>query len=221
MNAKIRERFRTPGGGLGLPPLPVSSDDAFDVDLSPSFAKVLLPLTRLLTSCSCHGRVWEVGITHREERLFIMGMDRIGTGLCAILIIALLAFVNNCANEKPEGLDEEVGFLFAIRGDTMGVEDFVAVTRDEGVIRTAREQLLLTVSQRTLHIHGPVARGNGGHNLGWPWHFLPSKWILTEESTEICDAMPSAVGAWLDSLPDTLATTLFCPLSSYVKAEIE
>ena len=149
-----------------------------------------------------------------------MKIDRIHTRFCAILVIALLPSIENCAKEKsPQHLVEEVAFQLGIHGDTTGVEDFIAVTTDEGVIATAREQLLLLASQRTLHIHGPIARGNGGHNLSWPWHFLPSEWILVEESTEICDARPSAVEVWFDTFPDTLKTILFCPLSSYVKAE--
>ena len=151
-----------------------------------------------------------------------MGIDHIHTRLCAILIIALLPFTNNCGNEKvSQDLDKEAGFLFGIWDDTIGVEDFIAVTKDEVVIAIAREQLLLQASQRTLHIHGLIGRGNGGHNLSWRWHFLPSEWTLTEESTEICDARPSAVEAWLDNLPDTLTSTPFCPLGSYIKADTQ
>jgi hypothetical protein len=108
-----------------------------------------------------------------------------------------------------------------MRGDSTAVEDFVAVTTGESVIAIARQELLLPDTLRTYHIHGDVTHGNGGHNLDWEWHFIPSDWFLAQESIEICDTSPSAISSLLANLPDTQKTILACPLSSYVKAEIE
>ncbi|NIO00740.1 MAG: hypothetical protein GTO42_01155 [Candidatus Latescibacteria bacterium] len=155
----------------------------------------------------------------RDEKPFIEEAIMPLIGPWAILIIVLVAFTSSCGSEKDlQDLDGETGFRFGIWDDTTGVEDFVAVTADKGIISSARAQLLLPASQRSLHIHGVIGLGSGGHNLAWGWHFLPGQWSLTEESTEICDGRPSAIEASIDDWPDTL--TLFCPLSSYVKAEI-
>lgn len=151
-----------------------------------------------------------------------MGTPRILIKFCAILAIAFLSLMTNCNDgDGLRGGDKEVTFRFGIWDDTTGVEDFVAVTEDEDIISSARDELLLPVSQRTLHIHGLIARGDGGHNLDWKWHFLPSKWVLVGSSIEVCDARPSAVEAWIESMPDTLESILYCPLSSFVKAENE
>lgn len=149
-----------------------------------------------------------------------MRIDQVPIGLWVVVAIVLVIFITNCGDEnKMQNIDEEAGFRFGIWDDTTGYEDFIAVTTYDEIIALAREQLLLPVSERTFHIHGLVAHGNGGHNLNWRWHFLPSEWELVEESTEVCDTRPSAVSAWLDSMPDTINSILICPLSSYVKAE--
>jgi hypothetical protein len=138
-----------------------------------------------------------------------------------LLAIMFLSLIADCAHEcDPQNIEKETGFRFGIWYDTTAVEDFMAVTSDAGVIATARRELGLPTSERTFHIHGLIARGDGDHNLEWTWHFLPSRWALAQESVEVCDAIPSAVGAWFETLPDTVTSILFCPLSSYVKAEI-
>lgn len=140
---------------------------------------------------------------------------------CVLLVIASAALFSSCSDERaPQDLAKEVGFRFGIHFDSTGAEDFIAVTADENLIQKAREQLLLDPSQRILHIHGPIARGNGGHNLGWKWHFVPSEWALVEESVEVCDGIPSAADAWIENLPDTVDAILFCPFASYVKEEV-
>lgn len=138
----------------------------------------------------------------------------------AILIVVLVFLVDCDSENEMHWSDEEVGFRFGMVGDTTGIEDFVAVTTDEEIIETAREQLLLPIPEKTYHIHGLVAHGNEGHNLDWEWHFLASEWVLAEESTEVCDVNPQYIKAILDAMPDTLTSMPFCPLSSYVKAEV-
>lgn len=114
--------------------------------------------------------------------------------------------------------DSSVTFRFAIRHDPTGTEDFVAVTSDSAVIAIARAQLLLPPEDRTLHIHGPIARGDGGHNLSWGWHFTPDSWNLVQLSMELCDGNPSAVEADIDTWVDTIG--VFCPWNSYVEEEV-
>ena len=151
-----------------------------------------------------------------------MRIDQDPLKLWIVLLIVMLFFTINCDDPNElQDFEEGVGFRFGIWDDTTGCEDFIAVTTGDETIALAREQLLLPVSERTLHIHGLAARGNGGHNLNWRWHFLASEWVLVEASIEYCDTRPSKVSAWLDVMPDTLTSILICPLSSYVKSETE
>jgi hypothetical protein len=138
---------------------------------------------------------------------------------CAVLALALVVSLGSCGDEEHTGgLQREVTFRFSMRGDTLGTEDFVAVTADETVIARARAELLLPMDQRIYHIHGVIGLGNGGHNLDWSWHFFPEQWALVEESIEVCDDKPSAVEASIGSWRDTVR--IFCPLVSYVSAEV-
>lgn len=72
-----------------------------------------------------------------------------------------------------------VTFRFGMRGDSAD-EDFLAATRDEDVIRAAREELSMPESERHLHIHGPIQRVRQGDNLDWAWQHVDSVWRLVE-----------------------------------------
>ncbi len=151
-----------------------------------------------------------------------MRSNLVWIGLWVVALIILPLFILNCDDENIlQNIGKETWFQFGMIDDTTGSEDFIAVTTDDEIITLAREQLLLSVSERTCHIHGIVTYGNGGHNLDWQWHFLPSEWQLPEMSVEVCDTNPRAVRAWLESMPDTITSILICPLSSYVKAEVQ
>ena len=149
-----------------------------------------------------------------------MNINKVLIGLSLVVTICLVLIITSCGDEKGlQNTAEEVGFRFGMWNDTTGDEDFIAVTTDEEIITLARQQLMLPVPERTFHIHGVVTYGNGGHNLNWSWHFLPSEWELVEASIEVCDTNPFYVRTWLDSMPDTISSILICPLSSYVKTE--
>ena len=136
-----------------------------------------------------------------------MRIDRVLISPWIVVIIVVLNFTTNCDDQNEfVNYDDRIGFRFGMRGDSTRSEDFIAVTRDYEIIASAREQLLLPVSERTLHIHGVVTSGNGDHNLDWSWHFIPTDWVLVEASIEVCDVSPSAISTWLENLPDTLNT---------------
>lgn len=139
------------------------------------------------------------------------------------LIIGLsLALITACSSVKsPEAPMEEATFRFGVAGDSTGSLDFVAKTSDTAIIRAAREQLNLSESERIVHIHGLIKRGNASHNLSWQWHFVPSEWTLAGISMELCDGSPSAVEGWFADAPDSVETFTFCPWGSYVKAEVQ
>jgi hypothetical protein len=131
----------------------------------------------------------------------------------AVLVIAAAAVrCNGDGAVAPEG---SAAFLFALRGLP---DQFAAVTADSSVIEKARAQLQRPVAQRELFISGPIARGNGGHNLDWSWHFVPDQWDLVEVAVEVCDGTPRQVEADLDYWVDQLG--YYCPYLSYVAAEL-
>lgn len=137
-----------------------------------------------------------------------------------LLFPALIAI--GCSDESGPGPggnepDSLVAFRLSIRHDPTGTEDFIAATSDSAVIETARAQLALPAGERTLHIHGPIAKGDGGHNLTWGWHFTPGQWDLVQLSMELCDGNPSAVEAQIDYWVDTIG--VFCPWNSYIEEE--
>ena len=109
-----------------------------------------------------------------------------------------------------------VNFVFRLRGlpDT---EEFRVSSTSAEFIAQARAQLGLPPAQRTLFAAGPIAAGDGGHNVDWSWHF--SSVSLVEVAIELCDGTPSMVEADLDYWINTVKT--FCPWSSYVYAEIQ
>jgi hypothetical protein len=129
------------------------------------------------------------------------------------LAILVAACTSGGAIEETSG----VRFLFALQSDPSLEAVFVATTFDPEMIRVARAQLDLPRRERRLHINGVIAGGNGGHNLGWSWHFVPGAWHLTEVSTGLCDGTPEMVerdlSYWLDRVQR------FCPWQSYVLRE--
>jgi hypothetical protein len=152
------------------------------------------------------------GISHRSWIVFLAARR-----VMAAMILAVL--LGNCSDVSDSPAPTSgATFRFGMRGDDDGAEDFVALTSNAGIISLARSQLAVPDSERTLHINGPIERGNGGHNLDWGWHFVPNAWILTGSSIEICDGGPQAVENDLDYWVDTVQA--FCPWLSYVKVEV-
>lgn len=99
-------------------------------------------------------------------------------------------------------------------------EDYsiVARTSDPDVIAKVEEELERPTEERRLHIHGDIERGDGGHNTGWSWHFVPGEWDLVEISAEVCDGTPQMVENDLDYWVDQIG--YFCPWSSRVFSEV-
>lgn len=132
------------------------------------------------------------------------------------LVLAFIIAAAGTSCDDGGGVDDTAGeFLFALRGMS---DQFVAVTSDPVVLERARAQLQLPVSQRDLFINGPIARGDGGHNLDWSWHFVPDEWDLVEAAIEVCDGTPQTVEDDLDYWIDEVGQ--YCPWFSYVAAEL-
>ena len=142
-------------------------------------------------------------------------MLRRGIAAMALLLVQLAACKDSggVAVEPPA----ERAFVFGMRGIADAEGRFVAVTSDPIVLAKLEAELALPAPERLLHIHGSIARGNGGHNLTWSWHFVPESWDLVEISVEVCDGTPRMVEADVASWVDKVGT--FCPWSSYVQSE--
>jgi len=108
-------------------------------------------------------------------------------------------------------------FEFTITGHP-DAENFVAATRDTDVVVIVDWQLSLPLSERNLHINGPIDSTNGGFNMEWSWHHVPNQWVMAEISFELCDGIPSFVEAdlpyWLHNVGG------FCPWGSKVLREV-
>ncbi len=134
--------------------------------------------------------------------------NRTKHGVAAVLFLALI----------PMGCgDGSSHFEFRHTGSLGEVRSFVASTTDPEIIATAREELALPRRERSLFIYGPVAKGDGGVNQGWGWHFVPSRWELVHESLEICDADPDflevTIQDWLKKIGR------YCPWSARLAEE--
>ncbi|MGD2217906.1 MAG: hypothetical protein PVJ64_14205 [Gemmatimonadales bacterium] len=128
--------------------------------------------------------------------------------------VIILSAVLACKGDSTEP-DQSGMFLFALDGLP---GQFVAQTSDPTVLEEARAQLRLPLQQRDLFINGPIAAGNGDHNLDWSWHFVPDEWDLTEAAIEVCDGTPDAVESDLDRWLNEVGH--FCPWRSYVADEL-
>lgn len=139
-----------------------------------------------------------------------------------LLLTAMLVGCDEGSDPILEPLDaaasSQVVFHFKMIGDASGLQDFRAATNDARTIAAARQQLRLPEQARDLHINGAIARGNGGHNLEWTWHFILGEWSLAEVSIALCDGNAFIVEQAVDYWVDEIGT--FCPWGAYVAAEV-
>lgn len=126
----------------------------------------------------------------------------------------IFSLVIACKGDSTQP-DQSGMFLFALK-DLPG--QFVAHTSAPTVLEKARAQLRLPRLQRDLFINGPIAPGNGDHNLDWSWHFVPDEWDLAEAAIEVCDGTPDALEADLERWLNEVGQ--FCPWRSYVAEEL-
>lgn len=133
--------------------------------------------------------------------------------LLRILILPLLCFACE-SSSGPDSAPEIAVFEFSMLGDSEGIQNFVAQTNDPDVIAEGLEQLALPIGQRRLFINGPIARGNGGVNREWSWHFVNNEWSFAEVAIELCDGNAVLVEQAVDYWVDTVGQ--FCPWGARV-----
>jgi hypothetical protein len=110
----------------------------------------------------------------------------------------------------------KVRFEF-VYGGAADAPTFVAETSDPSVIASARSELAKPFGQRHSHINGEIARGDGGHNSPWSWHFKPDRWSLVEVSIELCDGDPNYIEENLDKWIAEIGQ--YCPWGSRISRE--
>ena len=132
-------------------------------------------------------------------------------------VAGLLLALASCGGDDAVA-PSAAAFVFAVRGLSDSEGRFVAVTSDPVVLARLDAQLALPESERGLHISGPVAPGDGGHNAPWGWHFVPSRWDVVEASIEVCDGVPGDVEKDVAGWVSTVGT--FCPWASYVQRRL-
>jgi hypothetical protein len=136
---------------------------------------------------------------------------RIRVAAMALLSILIVS----CGSDDPPSSTRS--FIFGMREISDDEGRFVAVTSNPDVLAKLEAELALPADQRSLHIHGAIATGSGGHNLSWHWHFVPDEWDLVEISIELCDGTPQLVEEDVDYWVETIGA--FCPWASYVQGE--
>jgi hypothetical protein len=146
---------------------------------------------------------------------------RLTRAVAVLALLALLGVSPGCEDDPEDPIDSAPTtrtFQFGMRGIPGEEGQFVATTMRTDVIAALEAELRLTAAERTLHIHGPIDRGHGGHNLSWSWHFIPDAWQMVEISVEVCDGTPEGVEADIDYWVDNVGQ--FCPWGSYVQREL-
>jgi hypothetical protein len=150
------------------------------------------------------------------------------TGLRFVAVLAslvLLGVLTGCGDSPEDTIENPIdhprtarSFLFGVRGVSGEKGQFVAMTTRSDVLAALEAELMRPEAERTLHVHGPIERGDGGHNAPWSWHFVPEDWRMVEISIELCDGTPELVEEDVDYWVDDVGQ--FCPWGSYVLREL-
>lgn len=119
------------------------------------------------------------------------------------LLATLLLGLSACA-EEPSPTSKTFLFVHTATGAL-----FRAQTSVPEVIAQAQAELARPFQERSLFPNGRIARGHGGYNEPWSWHFVPDQWALAEVSIEVCDGTPEYVEANIAYFVDTLGQ--YCP----------
>lgn len=131
-----------------------------------------------------------------------------------ILALLIFSFCSACSTNSN---DDGRYFEFTHESDDINYT-MVAKTSNADVIARIEQELSVPFEERTMHINGPIERGNKGYNSNWSWHFVEDQWELAEISVEVCDGRPSFVEEDLDYWVDTVGR--FCPWGARVVGEV-
>ena len=135
--------------------------------------------------------------------------------LLTISAILLLLLFSGCGTNNDD--DNVKYYEFTHESEDINYS-IVAKTSNPDVIAKVEDELSKPFEERTMHINGPIERGNAGYNRNWSWHFVEDRWDLAEISVEVCDGRPSFVEEDLDYWVDTVGR--YCPWGSRVAGEV-
>ena len=118
-----------------------------------------------------------------------------------ILAAAILVALTGCAPSAPE----PVVATFKVVDETYKVE----LTTPE-LIQHAKD--LLAGKDVSAIPNGKVVRDDAGVNKPWSWHIDPATLEFADQTTEVCDGLPSYVE------DQTVTSDYYCPWSAHVIA---
>ena len=116
-----------------------------------------------------------------------------------ILAAAVLVALTGCAPSAPE----PVVATFTVVDETYKIE----LTTPE-LIQHAKD--LLAGKDVSAIPNGKVVRDGGGVNTPWSWHIDPATLEFADQTTEVCDGLPSYVE------DRTVTSDYYCPWSATV-----
>jgi len=131
----------------------------------------------------------------------------------SVVFVGFALLVLGCDSRRPTEPTRYFRFIHESDSST-----YVAATSDPEVLSTVDRQLEKPLDERGKFITGPIERGDGGHNHGYDWHFVPDEWALTQVAVEVCDGHPDYVNDHLDTFVDEVGR--YCPWHSRVLEEI-
>ena len=146
----------------------------------------------------------------QRERRGVVSAGAVRVRLVLAPLVVLVLLLSAACGGPPE-------FVFSLPTTEGDVVSFVATTSDPDVLAAVREELDRANADRSFYILGPLAEGDGGHNPGWGWHFVPDAWELTDTSMDLCDADPQFIE---DTLQDWIKKIgRYCPKGARLVAE--
>jgi len=123
--------------------------------------------------------------------------------IAAVVIIALVA-----AGSYLYLANQPTGTYFVV--DVLG-ERFTMLVVDQQAIQDALDNMN---GLNHMHPIGMLDFGDGGFNAPWGWHYKPETVMMTDFSTEACDAEPHLVQDNLTYWVDTVK--YYCPWSAKI-----
>lgn len=125
----------------------------------------------------------------------------------AVLAIVVVGGVAACGDDD-ELLVPDEGALFVLE---VSGEGFRALVTDPQAVADLTERM----EEGTEGVvSGELARGDGGFNQPWSWHWEPETVHAPDAAIEVCDGRPSMVEEDLDYWVDTVER--FCPWGATV-----
>lgn len=133
------------------------------------------------------------------------------TTLVAFLLLAPVFAIAGCGDDGSTIPREGALFELEVSG-----ESFHARVTNPSAVEDLEERMSAGVEGV---VSGTLARGDGGFNASWSWHWTPESVHAPDMAIEVCDGRPSFVEDDLDYWVDTVGQ--FCPWGATVVERVE